>query len=426
MTSPQARSRKYLAGIWPLPIRARYPWLAVAILLVSFWPIGYIESSVAAADAEQRQRLDALRTRIQGQRQRLEAKRGESTKLSRLLRESEQAIGRLALRLRALDGRLDRQRAELARLRAAQAAQRRSLDLQRRVLARQMRAAYLMGRQERLKILLNQQDPATVGRVMVYYDYLSQARAQKMLQIQADIQQLAQTEEGIQEQQRELAGLHDAQKRELSDLRRSQEKRQAVLIALTGEINDQDQQLGRLQSDERELQALLSGIEEALADIAVEHPQQLAFAGQRGRLSWPARGQVVKRFGAPRLGRLVWDGVMISAPEGQEVRAIHYGRVAFADWLRGFGLLVIVDHGDGFMTLYGHNQSLFKEAGDWVEVDEPIALVGSSGGRERSGVYFAIRHQGRPVDPSKWCRRLAGSKVVDEISAPAGGVSRLL
>jgi septal ring factor EnvC (AmiA/AmiB activator) len=102
---------------------------------------------------------------------------------------------------------------------------------------------------------------------------------------------------------------------------------------------------------------------------------------------------------------------MISAPEGREVRAVHHGRVAFADWLRGFGLLMIVDHGDGYMTLYGHNQSLFKEVGDWVGADEAIALVGNSGGRERSGVYFGIRFKGRPVNPTKWCRRLASGKV---------------
>ncbi len=386
-------------------------WLAVAILLVLCPALGWIEHSAAAENTEHRQRLDSLRTRIRGLRERMEANRGESNELSRLLKASEQAIGRLARSLRLLDDRLRRQRAELGRLRNEQTTLRASLDSQRQVLARQVRAAYLMGRQERLKILLNQQDPATVGRIMVYYDYLSRARAHKMLQIQTDMQLLAETEEGIRDQERKLSGLQIAQQKELAELRQSQDKRQGVLVVLAREFNDQGQQLSRLQTDERELRTLLEGIEEALADIAVEHPQQLAFADQRGRLAWPARGQVANRFGAARLGRLVWDGVMISAPEGQEVRAIHHGRVAFADWLRGFGLLMIVDHGDGFMSLYGHNQSLFKEAGDWVEVDEPIALVGSSGGRERSGVYFGIRHHGRPVDPVKWCRRLAGNKV---------------
>ena len=206
-------------------------------------------------------------------------------------------------------------------------------------------------------------------------------------------------------------GQRDEQAGQLLAMKTSQDQRRELVAKLTAELQDQGRQLARLQSDERELNALIKGLEQALADIPVEHPQQMQFAALRGRLPWPASGRIVSRFGTPRLGGLFWDGVMISAPEGREVRAVHHGRVAFADWLRGLGLLMIVDHGDGYMTLYGHNQSLFKEVGDWVEADEAIALVGSSGGRERAGVYFGVRFKGRPVDPAKWCRRMAGSKV---------------
>ncbi len=361
--------------------------------------------------AEQREKLDTLRARISGLRAEMESKSGEKTELSRQLQDAEQQIGRLARKLRVLDGRLDRQRRRLEELRRDQASQRQALEMQRRALARQVRAAYAMGRQERLKILLNQQDPSTISRVMVYYDYLSRARAQKMRLLREQIEHLASTERSILDEERKLAGLRDEQVRELTAMQRSQDVRREVVAQLTRELNDQGLHLDRLKSDERELETLITGIEEALADIPVEQPQEIEFAGLRGRLPWPASGRIVSRFGAPKLGSLVWDGVMISAPEGLEVRAVHHGRVAFADWLRGFGLLLIVDHGDGYMTLYGHNQSLFKEAGDWVEVNEPIALVGSSGGREQAGVYFGIRYQGRPVDPAKWCRRPSGSKV---------------
>ena len=368
--------------------------------------------SLAAPDAdEQRSRLETLRTRISGLRAQVESKSGEKTELSRLLQASEQQIGRLARKLRVLDGRLQRQRERLQVLRSEQSAQSSALNQQRNALARQVRAAYAMGRQERLKILLNQQDPATLSRVMVYYDYLNQARVQRMQAIREQLQRLAATEREILDEESKLARLHDEQQGELAAMQRSQAQRRDVVAKLTRELNDQGQQLDRLQSDERDLKALISGIEEALADIPEEHPQQVEFAGLRGRLPWPASGKIVNAFGAPKLGSLVWDGVMISAPEGLEVRAVHHGRVAFADWLRGFGLLLIVDHGDGYMTLYGHNQSLFKEAGDWVEVNEPIALVGSSGGREQSGVYFGIRHQGRAVNPAKWCRRSTGRRV---------------
>ena len=385
----------------------RQPFL-ISLFLVAMWPA---VGPSAPVTAEQQARLEALRERISGLRTQMQSKSGEKTELSRLLQESEQQIGRLARKLRVLDGRLTRQRDHLNELAIEKTQQSQALDRHREALARQARAAYAMGRQERLKILLNQQDPATVSRVMVYYDYLSRARGQKMRLIRDYMQRLADTEAEILDEERKLARLHDEQARELAAMQRSQGQRRDVVARLTQELNDQSRQLDRLQSDERDLQTLITGLEEALADIPAEHPQQLAFVGLRGRLPWPASGRIVNRFGSPKLGALVWDGVMISAPEGREVRAVHHGRVAFADWLRGFGLMLIVDHGDGYMTLYGHNQSLFKEAGDWVEVGEPVALVGSSGGREQAGVYFGIRYQGRAVDPARWCRRPTGSKV---------------
>ena len=382
----------------------RYHCLILTCLLV-------LPPTAWATAEEQRAKLELLRDRITGLRAQMDSTSGERTELSKTLQRSEQQIGRLARKLRVLEGRLARQKVSLGELRKAQAQQQSALAEQRRALARQVNAAYAMGRQERLKILLNQQDPATVSRMMVYYDYLNRARAQKMDDIRRQMERLAQTEYEIQLEQRQLAYLQREQRDELAAMRESQAVRQDVVARLTRELQDQGRQLDRLQADERDLKTLIRGLEEALADIPASHPQQIEFAGLRGRLPWPARGRIVKRFGAPKLGNLVWDGVMISAPEGQEVRAVHHGRVAFADWLRGFGLLLIVDHGDGYMTLYGHNQSLFKEAGDWVEVNEPVALVGSSGGQEQAGVYFGIRHQGRAVNPAKWCRRPTGRKV---------------
>lgn len=373
--------------------------------------LAYPSAPVASGAEEQRARLDSVRTRIDGLRAQMRSTSGEKSQLADRLQQAEQQIGRLARRLRVLDGRLARQQQRLDELRVQRSTQADALVRQRQALVRQVRAAYVMGRQERLKILLNQQDPATVSRVMAYYDYLSRARAQKMVEIREQMARLAATEAEIRDDERRLAALRDEQAGELATMQNAQDARRQVVARLTRELNEQSRHMDRLQTDERELQTLISGIEEALADIPVSHPQQVAFAGRRGRLAWPAKGRITHRFGAPRLGSLVWDGVMISAPEGREVRAVHHGRVAFADWLRGFGLLLIVDHGDGYMTLYGHNQSLFKEVGDWVEVNEPVALVGSSGGREKAGVYFGIRHQGRAVDPARWCKRARGRKV---------------
>jgi septal ring factor EnvC (AmiA/AmiB activator) len=367
-------------------------------------------SATPESDAQQAQ-LQALQKRISGLRSQIDSTSGERSELTLSLQESEQKIGRLARRLRVMDGRLERQRERLAGLHDEQAEQADALAEQREALTRQVRAAYAMGRQERIRILLNQQDPATVSRMMVYYDYLNRARAQKMTVIRRHLDELLATESQIRDEEQTLTDLLDEQRAELAALTRSQESRQQIVAQLTRDLQDQGRQLDRLQSDERDLKALIRGLEEALADIPAEPVQKQPFAGLRGRLPWPARGTIVRSFGTPKLGNLQWDGVMIAAPEGREVRAVHHGRVAFADWLRGFGLLLIVDHGDGFMTLYGHNQSLFKEAGDWVEVNEPIALVGTSGGRERAGVYFGIRHEGRPINPAKWCRRPSGRSV---------------
>jgi septal ring factor EnvC (AmiA/AmiB activator) len=383
----------------------------LSIPLLALLAVSPTAAPAAPEAEEQRTKLEALRARISGLRAQMLSKSGEKNELSRLLQDAEKLIGRLARKLRVIDGRLSRQRKLLQDLAAEMATQRQSLEQQRHVLARQVRAAYAMGRQERVKILLNQQDPATVSRVMVYYDYLNRVRAQKMEAIRGHMQRLAATEREILDEEQKLTRLLEEQQAEITAMKLSQDQRRDLVARLTRELNDQGQQLDRLQTDERDLRTLISGLEQALADIPAEHPQQVKFAGRRGSLPWPARGRIVNRFGSPKLGNLVWDGVMISAPEGREVRAIHHGRVAFADWLRGFGLLLIVDHGDGYMTLYGHNQSLFKEAGDWVEVNEPVALVGSSGGREQAGVYFGIRHQGRAVNPARWCRRPTGRKV---------------
>ena len=184
-----------------------------------------------------------------------------------------------------------------------------------------------------------------------------------------------------------------------------------MLAGLVSELQTADQELARLQADQAQLRQLLLEIQQALADIPDEAPGAEPFVQRKGRLPWPSRGRIAAAFASPKLGGMSWDGVMISAQPGEAVQAVHHGRVAFADWLRGFGLLLILDHGDGWMTLYGHNQSLFKEVGDWVEAGEPLALVGNSGGRQASGVYFGIRHQGKAVDPGRWCRKPRSGRV---------------
>ncbi len=365
----------------------------------------------AAVPTDERAALDRLRERIGELQAQMRATAGEQTALNTQLETAERRIGDIARRLRALEGELETQRVRLAELRRDEDRQREALAGEREALIRQIRSAYAMGRQERLKILLNQQDPARVSRLLTYYDYLNRARARRMAHLERRVSRLQDTRAAIGREEARLRELAASELGEQEELQRQQEARKRVLRRLAADLQGQERELAALERDELRLARLLAGIEQALADIPERSPSDERFEGGRGRLSWPARGVIEAEYGAPRVGGLRWDGVIIGAAEGAEVRAVHHGRVAFADWLRGFGLLLIIDHGDGWMSLYGHNQSLFKEVGDWVRAEEPVALTGSSGGRETPGVYFGIRHQGQPVDPLRWCRRPNGRRV---------------
>ena len=198
---------------------------------------------------------------------------------------------------------------------------------------------------------------------------------------------------------------------EQQQLAASRQQRQQVLGALDRDLQDKGARLARLKQDEQELQALIRKLQETIDDLPEVKTDERPLKSLKGRLNWPLKGRMLARFGSRKAGNLRWDGVMIGTPEGRKVKAVHRGRVAFADWLRGYGLLLIIDHGDGYMTLYGNNQSLFKETGEWVEASEPVALAGSSGGRPEPGIYFGIRVKGKAVNPRKWCRRTKGNRV---------------
>lgn len=365
----------------------------------------------ATGNADQEAKLKVLRERIGALQQRMDQTRGEQTQLNKALRDTEQKVGKLTRKLRVLGGRLARQQDKLQKLRAKEQADSRALVAERNALAEQLRAAYAAGRQERVKLLLNQEDPATLSRVLTYYDYLHRYRARRMEELQERLAELAKTREQIDHETQRLADLQASAAREKQALDATQAERRQVVRALAQDLLDQGQEMARLQRDEQALQNLLQGLRDALADIPPDAGAEERFSERRGQLAWPTAGRLVARFGQTKVGSLRWDGVMISAPEGREVHAVHAGRVAYADWLRGFGLLMIIDHGDGYMTLYGHNQSLFKETGDWVAAGEAIAAVGNSGGRDSAGVYFGIRYKGKPVDPVRWCRSGRGSGV---------------
>lgn len=369
-----------------------------------------------AEDAEQQIRskegeLQQIRRQIEDLRSELGSERQQRELLLGELQQVEREIGDLARRLRVLGGSLERQQERLEGLHQVRSVQQEDLELERLVLARQLRSAYAMGRQERIKILLNQQDPDVVSRLLVYYDYFNRERARRIANINQTLEAIRETEREIGAEELRLRELRARELAQQQELEASGARRREVVAVLNARIEEKGSELSGLQSDERQLRSLVKQLHEALASAPLDGAEVKPFKQQRGRLEWPAAGRLAARFGSAKGGGLKWDGVLIAAPEGREVKAVHHGRVAFADWLRGFGLMIIIDHGDGYLSLYGHNQSLFKETGEWVAPGEPIALVGNSGGQLNSGVYFGLRHKGRPVNPRTWCKKGRGNWV---------------
>ena len=329
------------------------------------------------------------------------------------LKESEKRIGLNAKRLHHIGELLRQQQARFDDLEQRYAVQQEALQTERDALKRQLRAAYAMGRQQRLKILLNQQDPAIVSRLMVYYDYFNEARLRQMGRIRQAMDGLQQMRVEISNERAQLLDLESRELAEQTQLEANRQQRQEVVDSLGLEMRDMSDRLAALMKDQEQLSVLLTQLREQQLSAPLEQTAEaLPISSLQGKLRWPVKGRIEASFGTTKAGNLKWDGMIIAAPEGNEVYAIHRGRVAFADWLRGFGLLIIIDHGSGYMSLYGHNQSLFRETGEWVEAGERVALVGRSGGRSDSGIYFGIRIGGDPVNPKKWCQRIqSGNRV---------------
>jgi septal ring factor EnvC (AmiA/AmiB activator) len=375
---------------WLLP-------LITAVLLA-------VNAHAAENAAKKAAELDQLRSRIGTLKQELQASRKHKTRAERDVQKVEQHINQTHRTLQKTERALGRLTAQLKRLQQQQHSASDRLHRQSAALVREARAAYAMGRQQQVKLLLNQEQPSAMGRMLVYFSYFSRARQAKIETIRDTLQQLDSLQADIQVKTRSLNALRDDQRQQAAQLRSQKQQREQVLARLNKQLSEQGGELKRLQADEKQLQVLVHSLQELLSDIPADSSQQKPFKSLKGRLRWPAQGRLAQRFGSRRGDSgLKWQGVLIAAPEGGRVRAVAQGRVAFADWLRGFGLLLIIDHGDGYMSLYGQNQALYKEVGEWVDSGEVVATLGASGGRSHAGLYFELRHNGQPVNPLRWC-----------------------
>jgi septal ring factor EnvC (AmiA/AmiB activator) len=366
----------------------------------------------AKSDLEQvRQRIGTVKSSLDTAEKRHQALLDE-------LRKVERGIGSITGSLRTIDKKLRSQRLRLGLLRGDRQEQLESLETQKKALRGQVRAAYAMGRQQKVKLLLNQEEPATVGRIMMYYQYLNRSRVDEVESIRKNLKNLRRTEQEIGKEEQRLAALREREEQQKQDLELSFKARQEVMAALDEEIQSKGSELATLQMNEQRLKQLLARLQkEQQARAAKGLDTRAPFQQLRGKLQWPSSGLLVDTYGSERGGGARWNGVVISTTDGTEVRAIHHGQVVFADWLRGYGLLLILDHGNGYLSLYGHNRSLFKGVGDRVRPGEALALVGSSGGREDPGVYFEVRHNGHPADPKVWCVPIKGKRINMDVMA---------
>lgn len=379
--------------------RARRIAAGLCLLLATAAPLAAPDDPHKASSE-----LTELRARIANVQKELESARAQESNLAKQVREVEQRIGALNLSLRTVKTRLRDGERQLGALQDEYAQTNAQLEAERQLLARQLRAAYLIGRQEQVKLLLNQEDPARFGRTLTYYRYLNQARLERIEKVEDMLARLDALQQEIGVQREDLAQSEALQAAELAELAEERLRRASLLERLQADIREQGGQLAQMQKDEKRLEQLIKDLQRALADLAPEGGARQPFAKLKRSLPWPVTGKLTAAFGDRReVGDLRWRGAFIAASANQEVRAVAHGRVAFADWLRGFGLLIIIDHGDDYMTLYGHNQALFKEVGDWVGPGEVIASVGDTGGMARTGVYFELRHKGEPQNPQNWC-----------------------
>ena len=306
--------------------------------------------------------------------------------------------------MHALDAKIDAQQAELDALDQQRAQLETALKTQRDALAALLRSAYAIGRDEQLKLLLQQNDVAAIARVLAYNRYFQRARIGRIDALSVDLESLATVQESIRRKSAELAATRDARATEGTRLDGERSEREALVVELDAKLKEQGARVAALGKDEKALSALLEKLRDVFADI----PKQLSgaepFASMRGRLAWPLTGKVVTAFGAADESGRHSSGLLLAAKPGTAVHAVSHGRVAFADWLRGYGLMIIVDHGDGYLSLYGCNETLLKDVGDWVNVGETIATSGSSGGQKTPGLYFELRTKGQAVDPRGWLR----------------------
>ena len=373
--------------------------LLLLLLLPALLPV-----SGTADTAPSKAQLEKLKSRISelSDAQSRELRERDSVQAS--LREAELRISRLTREQRSLEKKASTARQRLNDLEAEQAVLAAEKRTQLDWLGKTVRASYQAGRQERIKLLLNQEQPDQIARLLRYQEYYQRARSNRLKAVNGELDELRAIALRVDKARQVLLEKRTEVQRHADKLQGAQKERQTTLASLNRSLDSRGSNLNQLKADQQRLQKLLEDMQRSLNDIPADLGGK-PFGNLAGKLPWPVEARISTGYNSRREGALRWQGVIFNAAPGTPVRAIHAGRVVFADWLRGYGLLTIVDHGNGYLTLYGYNQSLLREVGEWVSAGDSLALAGNSGGNRTNGLYFEIRHRGKAVNPTRWCNQ---------------------
>ncbi len=357
-----------------------------------------LSASPVWADSKQ-SKLNEVRSEINRTEKQIRQARQQIRQHQQFLRKSEVKIAKLATEQRKTETRLRSNRTEIAKLEQQRQVLLAQKQSQQQLLEQQLLSAYLSGEHDYLKMLFNQQSAAKLERTLAYYQFFNDARIEAIDALEQTLAELKVVDDALSERRQELEQLLAQQQREAEQLQAEDARREEAVSELRQLMREGNVQLAQLRESEEALHQLIEQVKRRA------EPSMRGLRPHKGKLKWPVKGTISRAFGSSRQAGITWKGVLLDAPEGAQVSAIEDGIVVFSDWVKGFGMLLVVDHGEGYLSIYGHNQALLKRVGDKVALGEPIALVGRSGGQLSSGLYFELRHQGDALNPAAWCKR---------------------
>lgn len=358
--------------------------------------------SICLASEETYQKIKEINKEMEQLSEELIAERKKQASIQEELREHDLIINNLNKKIVVLDKQIAVEQKELAQQQKNEKTLNKDIEIRREHLGQSLRALYATGQQPDIKLLFNQNDMVDFNRLITYYQFFNQSLQDEIIDLNEKVEEQTKLRETIESTKEKLEEEKKKQNEQKAELAAEQKERKSILASVEKTINTKDKALKELQASEKELQQVLAVAQGTLAQKKWP-PVKGSFDKQKGKLPWPTMGKVRNTFGSYRTGgQSRYNGMVITAPVGQTVSAVAPGRVVYADWLRGYGLLVIIDHGNNYMSLYAHNDMLYTTVGASVKDGDPVGTVGTTGGLKQPGLYFEIRHNGKPVNPQPW------------------------